>query len=515
MVYLSIDNNTIQLLALSKTLLGQYNISNFSKKHATELIKDGQFTNVDLVASSIKEAFTAAQPQSVNEKSVFLVLPQEAFVFGRFSVPSDMSEAAIDPFIQDKARSELGVNMSATYYDYIVSTEGGESVVLFYGISLEKVQAVEEVLHLLQLDIAQILPDTLAYYTLFAKTLRREKMERIVYAVYNDAASFGYLFDSLGLLDKARLVFGDDAKTGIKKKVTELGKKDIKLNRIILAGTESHSVRQDLFTKDVGAWTNPLEKIIDNFYQEYLKLIVPEEGSTFSVLKLDTCFGAFIFDRLNNNFSIYNSRKKIKGGTSSQSVSFGGNSPSRLGRIGGIFNFKIMGIFALSFILSFGIIYGLSKLTDSGFKLDSLFAGTKQEKQEKNNETVVLKPTSKPSPSPSVDRKKVKVKILNGSGIVGKANEVKDVLIEKGYTDIVTGNADNFDYETSEIQVKEGKNDIYSVLADDLSDLVDINESSTLEEDDPADVVFIIGKDIEGTSEAEPTEEPSPTKKQG
>lgn len=174
-----------------------------------------------------------------------------------------------------------------------------------------------------------------------------------------------------------------------------------------------------------------------------------------------------------------------------------------------------MGIFALSFILSFGIIYGLSKLTDSGFKLDSLFAGTKQEKQEKNNETVVLKPTSKPSPSPSVDRKKVKVKILNGSGIVGKANEVKDVLIEKGYTDIVTGNADNFDYETSEIQVKEGKNDIYSVLADDLSDLVDINESSTLEEDDPADVVFIIGKDIEGTSEAEPTEEPSPTKKQG
>jgi Tfp pilus assembly PilM family ATPase len=148
MVYLSIDNNTIQLLALSKTLLGQYNISNFSKKHATELIKDGVFVNVDLVASSIKEAFTAAQPQAVNEKSVFLVLPQESFAFGRFVIPSDMSEAAVDPFIQDKARSELGINISTTYYDYIISSEGSESVVLFYGLSNDVVQSVEEILQL-------------------------------------------------------------------------------------------------------------------------------------------------------------------------------------------------------------------------------------------------------------------------------------------------------------------------------------------------------------------------------
>jgi hypothetical protein len=422
-----------------------------------------------------------------------------------------MSEAAVDPFIQDKARSELGINISTTYYDYIISSEGSESVVLFYGLSNDVVQNVEEILHLLQLDAASILPDTLAYYTLFAKTLRREKMERIVYAEYNENASFGYLFDSLGLLDKNRLSFGDDAKTGMKKKVAELAKKDIKLNRIILAGTESHSVRQDLFTKEVGAWTNPLEKIIDNFYQEYLKLIVPEEGSSFSVLKLDSCFGAFIFDRLNNSFSIYNSKKKLRS-TGSGSPSSRRNIKPNLGIVSGILNLKTLAIFAVSFLLSFGIIFGLSRLTDSGFKLDSLFAGM-QKQTEKNNETVVLKPTTKPSPTPSLDRKDIKVKILNGSGIKGKATDIKELLTKKGYSDIVTGNADSFDYTTSEIKVKDDKQDAFTLMKEDVSELLDINEASSLDEDDPADIVFIIGQDIEGETTPEPTDEPTPTKK--
>ena len=135
MVYLFLDNNSIKVLALSKTLLGQYNGSHFSKTHTTALIKKGKIVNTDLVASAIKEALTSAKPQPVTEKKVFVILPQESFFFGRYTIPSDMSDSAVEPFVKDKARSELNISIDNTYFDYIISKENGEGTVIFYGIS--------------------------------------------------------------------------------------------------------------------------------------------------------------------------------------------------------------------------------------------------------------------------------------------------------------------------------------------------------------------------------------------
>ena len=105
MIYLYLDQNTIKLFSLSKTLLGQYNISFFEKNHSNNLLENGQVVNIDILASTIKEALTSATPSPITEKEITLILPQESFSFGRYSIPVDIASSAIDPFV--KIKSEL------------------------------------------------------------------------------------------------------------------------------------------------------------------------------------------------------------------------------------------------------------------------------------------------------------------------------------------------------------------------------------------------------------------------
>ena len=81
MIYLYLGKNTIKLLSLSKSLLGQYSLSHFSKAYSTDLLAEGRISSTDVVASSIREALTSAQPTPISDKDVTLILPQEAFIF--------------------------------------------------------------------------------------------------------------------------------------------------------------------------------------------------------------------------------------------------------------------------------------------------------------------------------------------------------------------------------------------------------------------------------------------------
>ncbi|MBI2641349.1 LytR C-terminal domain-containing protein, partial [Candidatus Roizmanbacteria bacterium] len=74
--------------------------------------------------------------------------------------------------------------------------------------------------------------------------------------------------------------------------------------------------------------------------------------------------------------------------------------------------------------------------------------------------------------------------------------EVSDILKEKGYQEILTDNADNFDYETSELQVKKSMSQVKSPFKQDLKEYVTSFKESTLNEDEAADIVIIIGSDF-------------------
>ena len=69
-------------------------------------------------------------------------------------------------------------------------------------------------------------------------------------------------------------------------------------------------------------------------------------------------------------------------------------------------------------------------------------------------------------------------------------------LKEKKWGEILTGNADTFDFEKTEVQVTEDKKAAISFLKEDLADFVALEKTSTLAADSTADVVIIIGKDF-------------------
>jgi hypothetical protein len=110
--------------------------------------------------------------------------------------------------------------------------------------------------------------------------------------------------------------------------------------------------------------------------------------------------------------------------------------------------------------------------------------------------TPTLAPTPLVTPTPEVNKKELEVEILNGSGKAGVAGILKTLLEEKGYTVAGTGNAANYDYAKTEIQVKVDKEAFLSILQVDLTGSYVIGSTSaTLKDSLPYNAVIIIGKE--------------------
>lgn len=474
MVYLYIDKSTIKLIYLKKTILGQQETSFFEKKYETIFLDKGKVINPDLLASAIKEALSSSS-EKISDNQITLILPQEAFYFVRTQVPLDIAPSAMNSFISDKARSIFPVDPTDCLTSTFIRGTDKEKIISFFGISKDIYQDYFQALSLIDLKIQAVLPETLSYFKLFEKTLRSEKKETILYINLEKNSLSGYLYDSYGLLNdkKISVDYTEEIKIEevIKNKVEELQKDNFKLNRLILSGEPSDKIRQDTFTKVVGVWTNPLKRIVPNFYEEYIKLLVVEGKKPFPLLTFDVCFGAFIFSSENKDFSFFRNGFKS---SINKSPSIKLNLPK-----------KSVLLFIGSFILSFLLFLAFSKIKLP--KIPNL-------NMEKPTPTAV--PTATATPTPSFKKEGLKIKVLNGSGTAGKASEMKDILTKKGYGEIITGNADNYDYVTTEVQIKKTFSQASSMLKTDLKDYLSTFKQSNLDASSTADLIIIIGTDF-------------------
>lgn len=478
MLYLFIGERTIKILFLKKTLLGQEETSFFEKTYETQLLNKGRPMNIDLLASAIKEVVTSATSKNRGDNQVALILPQETFFYFRTEVPSDIAPTAMNSFIGDKARSLLPVLPEDLIADSFVKENSGQKVVTFFGLSKEAFEDYRQTLSLIDLKISSILPETLAYFKLFEKTLRNEKKEIILYVNLEKTLLSGYLFDNFGLLveEKFTIELGEDNKveTILKEKAEALKNNQKKLNRIIISGPGSDKIRQDTFTKSVGVWTNPIKRIVPTFYESYLKMLVVDSSKPLPILTFDVCFGAFIFGQ-EEKFSL------VKGG-----YKVGGKRSFALPKLS--LPRKEIFLFIGSFVLSFAAFLLISNF--KSFKLPTFTT--------KPTPAVTATPTSVPSltPTPSFKKETLRIQVLNGSGTAGKASEFKDILRKKGYLEIITGNAETFDYKITELQVKKSKFQASAMIKEDLKDYLTAFKETVLAEDETPDVVIIFGSDF-------------------
>lgn len=117
-------------------------------------------------------------------------------------------------------------------------------------------------------------------------------------------------------------------------------------------------------------------------------------------------------------------------------------------------------------------------------------------------------PSPKPEPveevvvEPELDRADLKLQVLNGSGEKGVAGIAQEYLEELGYQDVDAANAEDFDYEDVQIEIKQDKEEYLPMLKEDLEEKYTVSEeTATLNEDSDFDAVVIIGKSSSETSE--------------
>lgn len=108
-------------------------------------------------------------------------------------------------------------------------------------------------------------------------------------------------------------------------------------------------------------------------------------------------------------------------------------------------------------------------------------------------------PTSTPAPTPtpvvSVNKKDVKIAVINGGGTPGAGSKMKAFLESKGYVVASVTNASEYTHTETEIDVKAGKDALAAVLKEDLkSDYTLASSTGTVDVASSVDAQVIVGK---------------------
>lgn len=490
MLYIYLDTHQIKILHLKKSLLGAYDASFYSKAFDVELLSEGKPANIDVIDSAVKKTLESIPENPLKEKDVILILPQESFLFMRTDMPVDVMPTVLDSFLKEKARVAFPtVDVENLAANYTIQESENQKKITYFALQKEVADAYAQPFTLLDLKVVSIIPESLAYFKVFDKTLRKNKKETIWYVSYDNNRLIGYVYDSFGLMDGTKWtapVGAAKVEKLLQKQASVYEAKEIKLNRLILSGKQSEGIRQDTFTKDVGVWTNPLFRIIPHFYADYLKML-QNETKPLPILEYDMLLGAFIFSQENKEFSLLHSKSN------------GRNIVQKTTQIvEKKFSIRNIILFVLSFGVTFAVLFFLSRMNWGGIKMPA-FSMPSMAFLTRATPTPTPLPTPaapSPTPTPAVKREDIRIKVLNGSGISGKASVVKDFFTEKGYSDILTGNADAFDYDVTVVQIKADEPDIKSLIGSDIASQVPSPKFETLDEAEAADVVIIVGTDF-------------------
>lgn len=94
-----------------------------------------------------------------------------------------------------------------------------------------------------------------------------------------------------------------------------------------------------------------------------------------------------------------------------------------------------------------------------------------------------------------IDLTQYKIQVLNGSGKAGEASIVEEILLAEGFADFTLANADNYDYQSTQISLKENiPSDIIDTIDRALNSEYQIDlETAELPADSIYDVLIIVG----------------------
>ncbi len=498
MIFLHLKPQEMHILQTKKSVLQGNETSWATKSFAKAVMHDGTLKSVDLIASTIKDV--CADLPKLSESEVTLILDHSLYSLSRTELGTDVAATEYHTFLKDAHVAAHKIkDPDAHVYEMIVKEFENQKYGFVYAFDKEQLALLEQAITLLELKTVAVIPEHLAYYALFEKTLRLDKHEHILFCVFDEGIAEGYIYDTFGPIPEAKpwrqtKVTLTSIESLLKGKAEEWSNKNPKLHRIIISGSESDKIRQDTFTKNVGVWTNPLKRILPHFYQEYLTLLKSKQESApvFPALQLSALLGGFITAQDGKSFPYQKIGLRKKVTVHDAPVI---HSPSTMETTSEKRGFRLpkeIILFIVIFLITFGLFYFIAA-SKGGSGVTIPFLAPQP--------TVTLTPSPSPvppTPTPTVEvkRAEVNVKVLNGTGVAGQAGGVRQALVTAGYVGVVTGNADKYDYVQSVVQIASAKMYLKdTVLADIKAIIADPSVEEIKSTDEKADVVIIIGKD--------------------
>jgi LysM repeat protein len=107
----------------------------------------------------------------------------------------------------------------------------------------------------------------------------------------------------------------------------------------------------------------------------------------------------------------------------------------------------------------------------------------------------VPSPTPEPEAKVDVDVSKLKVSVLNGSGQIGAAGTAKSIIEKVDFKVVDTGNAANFNFTDTLIEVKKSvPNSVVSLLKEALSEKYTVKIGDNLSATEEFDIIITVGQ---------------------
>lgn len=532
---LDISDCSIEVLRLKKNLFGKRGVSSFGRAELEEgIAKKGEILDGQKLAEKLGGLIKGAK--------VNFTLPDLRIFTHRVLLPLDISYPAIDPFLKEKVVEVIPLEFEDLTYDFKVlsETEKGREI-LFVAIPKKILVGYLKTFRILKLIPVLAVPESIAAFEIFKETVVKD--ETVLFVDVGGKTSTFSFFDKFGPF----LTLNKPVQTKVlKEEVKRVGKflkekYDKEIKRVIIGGGRSLEMDAEAFSKEIGIWTTGADKILED---KLLKIpLIFNVGKLPPILFLNVLGLALLAQRkdelnllkdiktLSLEFVEEESeRRKIeKKGQSGENKEEGKKKKEKEGIGEGegeeeeaqekieegtgqkekkaeilakgrtfLSNFfkaffrsqrrLILLIIILAALLTFFGIYFLIKKPSA-----------KKTVRMVKEETPIVSSTSQPStPTPTlrINRKDLKIKVLNGSGIPGEAKEAASILEELGYKVVETANADSYDYEKTVIKIKEEKKNFFSLLTNDLKTHYIISgEEFILPKDEKVEAIIIIGKE--------------------
>lgn len=511
---LDISDSSIEALSFKKSLLGKGGVAGFGRVELEEgVVKNGQVLDEQKLASKVGEL--------VKKGKINFTLPDLRVFMNRVQLPLDISRSVLEPFLKEKVAEFIPYDIEDLAFDFKVvnETEKGREI-LFTAIAKKILAGYLRTFKIAKLTPLIAVPESVAAFEIFRETVVKDEL--VLYVDVGGRTSTLSFFDKFGPL----LTINEPAETKllkeeIKKATSFLKEKhDREVKRVVLGGGGSLEMDAEVFSKEAEIWTTKIDKILED---KLTKLSLRFSVGDLPPVLFVNVFGLALLGQSKEGLNLLKqadallarakeeeAREKAVEGKKEGEERVEGEGKEKEGReqteeaskdAGGRLTqeeqvpksqskspkVKIVIVGAVIAFLTFLALFIFLKRpsTPKKEKEISLPAPTVE---------VTVAPQSL-TPAKGIDRKDVKVKILNGSGIAGKAGEAATLLENLGYQIVETGNANSFDYEETVIQIKKEKKDFFPDLTNDLKSAYTVSrEEIELSEEEEVDAVVIVGK---------------------